>query len=87
MPLPTLAQATHIRILHGSAPGAPQDIMLRIPVEEMACSLSHTVLVEARPGAKGQIVMNLLDQAPVDGNVILSDDIGIVSILLLTFPP
>ena len=87
LPLPALAQSQApsgpIRILHGSAPGAPQDIMLRILAEEMARSLARTVLVEARPGANGQIAMNLLKQAPADGSVILSDGTGITSILQL----
>ncbi len=87
LPLPALAQAQApsgpIRILHGSAPGAPQDIMLRILGEEMSRTLSRTVLVEARPGANGQIAMNMLKQSPADGSVILSDGTGITSILQL----
>jgi tripartite-type tricarboxylate transporter receptor subunit TctC len=85
LPLPAIAQVntTPIRILHGSSAGAPQDIMLRILAEELGHLLSRRVLVEARPGANGQIAMNMLKQAPADGTVIFSDGTGITSILQL----
>lgn len=85
LPLPALAQANAapIRILHGSSAGAPQDIMLRILAEELGRARSRTVLVEARPGANGQVAMSALKQAPADGAVILSDGTGITSILQL----
>mgnify|MGYP000899927447 CR=1 FL=1 len=70
-----------IKILHGSNAGAPQDVMLRILAEEMQKPLGQPVVVDARPGAEGQVAMTALKQAPADGLTIFSDGTGITSIL------
>ncbi len=70
-----------IRIVHGSNAGAPQDLMLRVLAEQMDKALNQRVVVEARPGAEGQVAMSALKQAPADGHTIFSDGTGITSIL------
>ena len=77
------AQNTPLRIVHGSNAGAPQDVMLRILADEMSKISGRPVIVDARPGASGQIAMTVLKQAPADGNTIFSDGTGITSILQL----
>jgi putative tricarboxylic transport membrane protein len=73
-----------LRIVHGSNPGAPQDVMLRILADEMSkASGGRTVLVDAKPGASGQLAMSALKQAPADGNTLLAEGTGITSILQL----
>lgn len=72
-----------VRIVHGSNPGAPQDVMLRVLADEMSKASGRTVIVEAKPGASGQIAMSALKQAPADGNTLLAEGTGITSILQL----
>jgi tripartite-type tricarboxylate transporter receptor subunit TctC len=79
----SFAQNTPLRILHGSNAGAPQDVMLRILADEMSKVSGRPVIVDAKPGASGQIAMAALKQAPADGNTIFSDGTGITSILQL----
>ena len=72
-----------IRIVHGSNPGAPQDVMLRILADEISKSSGRTVIVEPKPGASGQLAMSVLKQSPADGNTLLAEGTGITSILQL----
>lgn len=77
------AQGATLRILHGSNPGAPQDVMLRLLAEEWQGIARHPVIVDARPGASGQVAMAMLKQLPADGRTVFSDGTGITSILQL----
>jgi len=72
-----------IRIVHGSNPGAPQDVMLRVLAEEMAAVLGQPVNVEGRPGGTGQAAIAYLMNQPADGHTIFSDATGITSVLQL----
>jgi putative tricarboxylic transport membrane protein len=76
-------QQSVLRIVHGSAPGAPQDVMLRILADEMSKASGRTVLVDAKPGASGQLAMSALKHAAADGNTMLAEGTGITSILQL----
>jgi tripartite-type tricarboxylate transporter receptor subunit TctC len=72
-----------VRIVHGSNPGAPQDVMLRILADEMSKVSGRTVIVDPKPGASGQLAMSVLKQSPADGNTLLAEGTGITSILQL----
>lgn len=76
-------QQAVVRIVHGSNAGAPQDVMLRVLANEISKTSGRTVIVEAKPGASGQIAMSALKQAPADGNTLLAEGTGITSILQL----
>lgn len=72
-----------IRIVHGSNPGAPQDVMLRVLAEEMAAVFGQAVNVEGRPGGTGQAAIAYMMNQPADGHTIFSDATGITSVLQL----
>ncbi|WP_424138842.1 tripartite tricarboxylate transporter substrate binding protein [Roseomonas chloroacetimidivorans] len=57
--------------------------MLRLLAEEWQQIAGHPVVVDARPGASGQVAMAMLKQLPADGRTVFSDGTGITSILQL----
>jgi len=61
------AQQGTIKFLVGFPAGAGLDAMTRMIADKMRDSLGQPVIVENRPGAGGQIVMNALKVAPPDG--------------------
>ena len=66
-----LAQDKTTRILVGFPAGAGLDSMTRLVAEKMRGTLGQPVLVENRPGAGGQIVMDAVKGAPPDGSVLV----------------
>jgi len=72
-----------IKIVHGSSPGAPQDVMLRTLAQEMEKVAGVPVVVEGRPGGTGQVAMAYLKGQPADGYTIFSDATGITTVLQL----
>lgn len=72
-----------IKIVHGSAAGAPQDVMLRRLAEDMHQVAGVPVVVEPRPGGTGQVAIAYLQGQPADGYTIFSDATGITSVLQL----
>jgi tripartite-type tricarboxylate transporter receptor subunit TctC len=67
----SFAQEKTTRILVGFPAGAGLDSMTRLVADKMRVSLGQPVLVENRPGAAGQIVMDALKAAPADGSVLV----------------
>jgi tripartite-type tricarboxylate transporter receptor subunit TctC len=65
------SQEKTTRILVGFPAGAGLDSMTRLVADKMRVSLGQPVLVENRPGAAGQIVMDTLKAAPADGSVLV----------------
>lgn len=60
-----------IRILHGFAAGGNADIVARIMAEEMRKTLGQTLVVEARPGAGGNIASQATARSEADGYTIV----------------
>lgn len=56
-----------IRLLHGFAPGGAADTLSRIVAEDLQKRLGHPVIVEAKPGAGGNIAAEAVAKAPPDG--------------------
>jgi tripartite-type tricarboxylate transporter receptor subunit TctC len=69
--LPALAQQNYptrpIRLVHGFAPGGAADTLSRIIAEGLQKKLGQPVVVEARPGAGGNIAANVVAKAEPDG--------------------
>ncbi len=72
-----------VKIVHGSAVGAPQDVMLRVLAEELEAAGGQPFVVESRPGGSGQVAMAYLKGQPADGYTIMNDGTGITAILQL----
>jgi len=66
-----LAQDRTIKFLVGFPAGASLDTMTRLIAERMRVTLNQPVVVENRPGAAGQIVMNALKSSPPDGQTLV----------------
>jgi tripartite-type tricarboxylate transporter receptor subunit TctC len=56
-----------IRIVHGFAPGGAADTLSRIMAEGLSKQLGQTVIVEAKPGAGGNIASEVVAKATPDG--------------------
>lgn len=56
-----------IRLLHGFAPGGAADTLSRIVAEDLQKRLGQPVIVEAKPGAGGNIAAEAVAKAPPDG--------------------
>ncbi len=79
-----------IRLLVGSPPGAPSDILARTVAEELGDSLGQPLIVENRPGAGLNLAAGLVASAEPDGHTFLvtSDTVMTVNPLIynsLTF--
>jgi putative tricarboxylic transport membrane protein len=72
-----------ILIVHGSKPGAPQDVMLRVLAKEMSQVTHVGVDVQGRPGGTGQAAIGYMVGQPANGYTIFSDATGITSVLQL----
>jgi len=60
-----------IRIIQGFPPGGNADVVARILGQEMAKGLGQPIVVEARPGAGGNIAAESVARAPPDGYTLL----------------
>jgi tripartite-type tricarboxylate transporter receptor subunit TctC len=69
--LPALAQARTVTLMHGFGPGGPADGMARLIAPGMAESLGAPVVVDARPGAGGNIAAAAVSRAAPDGATLL----------------
>ncbi len=71
---PALAQdfpAKPIRVLVGSAPGDPADIIVRLIQNRIVERLGQPWIVEDRPGATGRIASLAVAKSPPDGHMLL----------------
>ena len=84
-----LAQAqSTMRILVGFPPGGGTDAIARILGERLKEELGHTVLIDNRPGAGGQIAAQALKASAADGNTLfLSHDHSITILPMVTKNP
>ncbi|MSQ73863.1 MAG: twin-arginine translocation signal domain-containing protein [Betaproteobacteria bacterium] len=69
----TLAQAGNktVRIIVGAAAGGGTDVIARLIAERLRGSYAPAVIVENRPGANGQIAVDLVKNGDADGSLIL----------------
>ena len=78
---PRLARAANypdrpIKIIVPFAPAGPTDIMARILATHLGEALGGTAVVENRPGAGGNIGIDLVAKSPADGYTIGAATIG-----------
>ena len=60
-----------IRMLVGFPPGGPTDVVARIVSEKVATQTGQQVVVDNRPGAAGNIAVEILTRAAGDGHTLL----------------
>ena len=63
--------ARPIRMLVGFPPGGPTDVVARIVSEKVAANIGQQIVVDNRPGAAGNIAVELLTRAAGDGHTLL----------------
>ncbi len=69
-----------IRVLVGAPPGGTSDILTRLIGAKLTETWGQQVLSEPRPGANGNIAVEMLVRAAPDGHVMMLMDIGNLSI-------
>jgi tripartite-type tricarboxylate transporter receptor subunit TctC len=81
-----LAQASlpidQVKVLYGFPPGSAGDICARRVAEKFAGSSysRNAGIIDSRPGAGGQIALNLLKSAPADGSVLAMTPFSAISL-------
>jgi len=81
-----LAQANlpieQVRVLYGFPPGSAGDICARRVAEKFAGTpySRNQAVVDSRPGAGGQIALNMLKTAPADGSVLAMTPFSAISL-------
>jgi tripartite-type tricarboxylate transporter receptor subunit TctC len=77
-----------IRVIVGNTAGAAQDIVARLVAQRLADGLGQNTVVDNRPGATGQIGMEITWKAPPDGyTLIVTTSAALVLNPLLTRVP
>ncbi|MBI2960870.1 MAG: tripartite tricarboxylate transporter substrate binding protein [Betaproteobacteria bacterium] len=69
-----------VRIISTSPPGGSVDLFARIVAEEFSSAFAQTFIVENRPGANGNIGVDLVLKAPPDGHMLFVAPAGPFSI-------
>ena len=72
--------AKPIRVLVGAPPGGTSDILVRLVGAKLTESWGQQVLSDPRPGANGNIAVEMLTRAAPDGYTLMLMDIGNLSI-------
>lgn len=72
-----------VKILVGFPPGGGTDAIARILADKLKDELGHTVIVENKPGAGGQLAAQALKAAPADGSTFFLSHDHTISILPL----
>src|SRR4051794_28081 len=72
--------AKPIRVLVGAPAGGTSDILVRLVGAKLTESWGRQVISDARPGANGNIAVEMLVRAPADGYTLMLMDIGNLSI-------
>jgi tripartite-type tricarboxylate transporter receptor subunit TctC len=63
--------ARPIRMLVGFPPGGPTDVVARIVSEKVASNIGQQIVIDNRPGAAGNIAVEMLARASGDGHTLL----------------
>jgi len=69
-----------IRLVVASAAGGASDIVARLMADRLTQSLGQPVVVEAKPGANGNIAAELVASSPADGYTLMMGTIGVLAI-------
>lgn len=75
-----------VRLIIPGPPGGASDIIARILSDDISKQLGQTIVIEARPGAGGNVAAEMVAKAPADGNTLLFGDIGPLAINVTLFP-
>jgi tripartite-type tricarboxylate transporter receptor subunit TctC len=82
--LPAYAQANwpakSIRVLVGAPPGGTSDILTRLIGAKLTETWGQQVISDPRPGANGNIAVDMMVRSPPDGYTLMLMDIGNLSI-------
>ena len=87
--LPFTARAQgfeNARIIVGFPPGGTTDVMARKVAEKLRGPFARAVIVDNRPGAGGQLGVNVLKDSPADGSVMLLTPSSMLTIYPFTYP-
>jgi tripartite-type tricarboxylate transporter receptor subunit TctC len=63
--------AKPVRMLVGFPPGGPTDVVARLVSEKVAAQVNERIIVDNRPGASGNIAVEILAKANPDGHTLL----------------
>jgi len=63
--------AKPIRMLVGFPPGGPTDVVARIVSEKVSSQINQRMVIDNRPGASGNIAVEILAKATPDGHTLL----------------
>lgn len=63
--------ARPIRMLVGFPPGGPTDVVARIVSDKVAAQINQRIVIDNRPGAAGNIAVEMLTKANADGHTLL----------------
>ena len=77
---PAAWPAKPVRVLVGAPPGGTSDILVRLLGGKLTESWGQQVLSDPRPGANGNIAVDMLVRAPADGYTLMLMDIGNLAI-------
>ncbi|MDP3544792.1 MAG: tripartite tricarboxylate transporter substrate-binding protein, partial [Phreatobacter sp.] len=80
------AQSGPMRFIFPFAAGGAGDALTRIVADEIGRALNETTIVEARPGAGGQIGTQAVINAPPDGRILLLTPVAPIIIHPIIFP-
>ncbi len=74
-----------VKVLYGFPPGSSGDICARRVAEKFGGTpyAKNSGIIDSRPGAGGQIALNLLKSAPADGSVLAMTPFSAISL----YPP
>ena len=63
--------ARPLRLVAATSPGGVTDLLARMAAAALAPALGQNVVVDNRPGATGNVAMDLVSKAPADGHTLL----------------
>jgi tripartite-type tricarboxylate transporter receptor subunit TctC len=75
-----------IKLIVPFPPGGSTDIFARMLANQMSAQYKQPVVIENKPGASGQIAMDVLLNAPADGYMIYLGNIGSLAVNVPLFP-
>lgn len=76
-----------IKVVHGSNPGAPQDVMMRFLAEQINRVTGANVIVEPRPGGTSTVAVSHMMGQSADGHTVFLGGSGVVQSLQMPSAP